>query len=194
VAAASRGGPPLSRGQALAPLAALDAQQHALGIDIVRFECHHFGDAQAGSIGRGERGLVLRSCCRLKQQRDLLDAEHRRQPLRLVAQTRVLIARMLDELDAVTTHQGELAEEILAATAADRDPRRRNAMLRAISLSSRAATLKNLAAAAKTVAQIEAPSAGAVGKKAQATAAAWTAGNDSDWGDDLVPAVRIGLS
>jgi hypothetical protein len=64
-------------------LAALDAQQHALGIDIVRFECHHFGDAQAGPIGRGERGLVLRSCCRLKQQRDLLNAEHRRQPLRL---------------------------------------------------------------------------------------------------------------
>jgi hypothetical protein len=38
-------------------------------------------------------------------------------------------------------------------------------MLRAIGLSSRAATLKNLAAAAKTVAQIEAPSAGTGGKK-----------------------------
>jgi hypothetical protein len=105
----------------------------------------------------------------------------------VVTQTRVLIARMLDELDAVTTHQGELAGEILAATAADRDPRRRDAMLRATSLSSRAATLKTLAAAAKTLAQIEAPSAAAGGKKAQAMAAALTAGKDSDWGDDLEP-------
>ena len=53
----------------------------------------------------------------------------------------------------------------LAATAADRDSRRHDAMLRAIGLSSRAATLKNLAAAAKTLAQIEAPSAGTGGKK-----------------------------
>jgi hypothetical protein len=43
----------------------------------------------------------------------------------------------------------------------------------------------------KTLAQIEAPSAGTGGKKAQAMAAALTAGKDSDWGDDLEPPASI---
>ena len=56
---ASRDDPPLSRGQALAPLAAFDAQQHALGIDIADLERDHFRDAQSGAVGDGERRLVL---------------------------------------------------------------------------------------------------------------------------------------
>jgi hypothetical protein len=80
---ALRGGPPLSRGQALAPLAALDAQQHALGIDIADLERDHFRDAQAGAVGGGERRLVLRRCCRAQQQRHLFDAEYRRYPPRI---------------------------------------------------------------------------------------------------------------
>src|SRR6266446_8918784 len=82
-ATASRGGPPPSRGQALAPLAALDAQQHAFGIDIADLERDNLRDAQPGAVCGGERCLVLRPCCRSKQQRDLLDAEHRRYPPRL---------------------------------------------------------------------------------------------------------------
>jgi hypothetical protein len=78
-----RGGPPLSRGQALAPLAALDAQQHALGIDVADLERDHFRDAQPSTIGSGERRLVLWRCCRAQQQCHLLDAEHRRYPPRI---------------------------------------------------------------------------------------------------------------
>jgi hypothetical protein len=66
-----------------APLAALDPQQHALGIDIADLERDDFGDAQPGAVCGGERRLVLRSRRRLEQQRDLLDAQHGRQPARL---------------------------------------------------------------------------------------------------------------
>ena len=37
----------------LAPLAALNAQQHALGIDIADLERDHFRDAQPGAMGGG---------------------------------------------------------------------------------------------------------------------------------------------
>jgi hypothetical protein len=48
-ATAWRGGPPLSRGQALAALALLDPQQHALGIDIADLERDDLGDPQPGA-------------------------------------------------------------------------------------------------------------------------------------------------
>jgi len=79
----------------LAPLAALDAQQHALGVDIADLEHDDFRDAQPGAprvrllagprtgSGGGERRLVLRRCCRAQQQRHFLDAEHRRYPPRI---------------------------------------------------------------------------------------------------------------
>ena len=67
----------------LAPLAALDAQQHALGIDIADLERDNFGDAQAGAVGGSERRLVLRRCCRAQQEGHFLDAEHRRYPPRI---------------------------------------------------------------------------------------------------------------
>ena len=44
----------------LAALALLDAQQHALGIDVADLERHDFGDAQPGAVGGAERRLVLR--------------------------------------------------------------------------------------------------------------------------------------
>ena len=44
----------------LAPLATLDAQPHALGINIADFERDHFRDAQPSAVGGGKRGLVLR--------------------------------------------------------------------------------------------------------------------------------------
>ena len=67
----------------LAALALLDPQQHALGVDVADLERDHLGDAQTGAVGGGECRLVLRPRCRLEQQRDLLDAQHRRQPARL---------------------------------------------------------------------------------------------------------------
>src|SRR6516165_12326233 len=44
----------------LAALATLDAQQHALGINIADLERDNFRDAQPGAVGGGERRLVLR--------------------------------------------------------------------------------------------------------------------------------------
>lgn len=76
---------------------------------------------------------------------------------------RQLVARMLDELDATTTHAGELEEMIEAETAGDRDGQRRYGMLGAISLAGRAKTLKELVTALKTVNEASAPQ----GKKAQ---------------------------
>ena len=67
----------------LAPLAALDTQQHALGIDIADLERDHLRDAQPGAVSGGERRLVLRRRRRAQQQCHLLDAEHRRYPPRL---------------------------------------------------------------------------------------------------------------
>jgi len=67
----------------LAALAALDAQQHALGIDIADLERDDFRDAQSGAVRGGERRLVLRRRCRVQQQHHLLDAEHRRYPSRV---------------------------------------------------------------------------------------------------------------
>jgi len=55
-----------------------------------------------------------------------------------------LLRRMLDELDTVTSHIGELEELIDDETHDDRDDRRRAAMLKAVSLPVRANTLKLL--------------------------------------------------
>jgi len=75
---------------------------------------------------------------------------------------RGLVARMLDELDATTTHQGRLEEMIEDETSGDREARRRDGMLAAISLTGRAKTLKELATAFKTINEASAPQ----GKKA----------------------------
>jgi hypothetical protein len=78
---------------------------------------------------------------------------------------RGLAGRMLDELDTVTAHHGELEEMI---SVEESDPRRRNALLKAISLPERAMTLKNISQTLKTL--NEAADAG--GKKAQRQARA----------------------
>ncbi len=77
---------------------------------------------------------------------------------------RQLVGRMLDELDATTSYVGELEEMIEDACADDRDSKRRDGMLGAISLGARAKTLKELATALKTVNEASAPQ----GKKAAA--------------------------
>jgi hypothetical protein len=77
---------------------------------------------------------------------------------------RQLVGRMLDELDTTTAHVGELEDMIEDETSDDRDGKRRDAMLSAISLAGRARTLKELATALKTVNEASAPK----GKKAAA--------------------------
>lgn len=77
---------------------------------------------------------------------------------------RALAFRMLDELDIVTSHRGELEDMIIAATADDDDDAMRDAMMKSLSLPSRANTLKTIALALKTLNESSAPQ----GKKAAA--------------------------
>ena len=108
------------------------------------------------------------------------------EPKELIRRGRDLVGRLLDELDSSTTHVGQLEELIMAETEGDRDGRRRAAMLRAVALPTRAAVLKNLAAATRIMSEA------APGKKDEAAEAARTAGAGTEWGDDLAgPDVRL---
>jgi hypothetical protein len=91
----------------------------------------------------------------------------------IVDHARQLVARMLDELDTVTSYQGELEEVIEIATANDENDQRRDAMMKAVSLPARSQIAKNLASALKTINEAGGP---AKGKKAQAQDRAAAAG------------------
>lgn len=86
-------------------------------------------------------------------------------PEQIVGRGHNLIFRLLDELDATTTHAGRLAELIEIH---EKDPRSKAAMLKAIELKGRAEVIKALATAFKTWNESKAPE----GKKAQRQAAA----------------------
>jgi transposase-like protein len=101
----------------------------------------------------------------------------------LVRRGRGVIHRMIDELDATTSHLSEMEQAIEDETADDTNGKRRAAMFNAISLPTRSGAVRNLATALKTLTETT-PGAGA-GKKAAAAEAASTAGADSEWGDDL---------
>lgn len=81
-------------------------------------------------------------------------------PEELPDRARGIAARLLDELDAETTHIGEL--EFLIETE-EADPRRRQALMKALSTGERAKTLKDITAAMKTLTEV----GGAGGKKAE---------------------------
>lgn len=80
-------------------------------------------------------------------------------PADLSEKGKALAGRMMDELDAVTSLHGELEDMICAE---ESDSRRRQSLLRAISLGERAKTLKDISATLKTLSEAAAP----VGKKA----------------------------
>jgi hypothetical protein len=86
---------------------------------------------------------------------------------------RQLVGRMFDELEAITSYEGELEELIGIDTIHDENGQRRDAMLKAISLPARSQIAKNLATALKTINEAGAP---AKGKKAQAQERAAAAG------------------
>jgi hypothetical protein len=86
-------------------------------------------------------------------------------PGQIVGRGHNLIFRLLDELDASTSHAGEI-EELIEAH--EDDPRRKAAMLKAVSLGGRANVVKALATAFKTWNEAKAPE----GKKAQRQASA----------------------
>jgi hypothetical protein len=116
---------------------------------------------------------------------DAIRKAARSDPAELVDDTRDILARLRDELDAVTSYVGELEDLIIDDTADDKDSRRRNAMLKAVSLPTRILAAKNLALALKTLTDA------APGKKEEANnrASEVASGQDDLWGDDLaVPA------
>lgn len=85
-------------------------------------------------------------------------------PTEIADSGRSLLARMLDELDVVTSRRGELEDLIIEATDGDDDDAKRDSLMRAVSLPGRANTLKTLALAFKTMNEASAPQ----GKKAAA--------------------------
>jgi hypothetical protein len=101
------------------------------------------------------------------------DPERAREPGTIADDGRALIARMLDELDVVTSQRGELEDMIIEATDNDDGDARRSAMMKAVSLPERSNTLKTLALALKTLNEAAAPQ----GKKAQAKDRAQEVGN-----------------
>lgn len=96
-----------------------------------------------------------------------VDAEPVR-PEAILDRGRDLVVRMMDELEVTTSYIGEMEEQILASTPGKNDGNRREAMMKAVSLSTRAGTLKNLALAAKTLSDAAVPD----GKKKQRQAGA----------------------
>jgi len=80
-------------------------------------------------------------------------------PQDLADRGRALAGRMMDELDAVTSLHGELEDMICTE---ESDPRRRQALLKALSLGERAKTLKDISLTLKTLNE-----AAPEGKKAQ---------------------------
>lgn len=104
----------------------------------------------------------------------------RTDPKALADDTLDVLNRLLDELDTVTARLGELEDLIVAETEDDKDGRRRNAMLKAVSLPVRILAAKNLSLALKTLQEAR------PGKKKQADEDAKNVGGvGSAWGDDL---------
>ena len=86
-----------------------------------------------------------------------------------------LAHRMLDELDAATCAIGELEELIYTETEDDRDGRRRAALLRATSISTRTTALKTIQQSLDALQILQAKQSGGLkgdGKKAERAAAA----------------------
>lgn len=98
----------------------------------------------------------------------------------VIGRGRNLADRLLDELDAETMHRGEM-ETII--TMSEEDPARRQALLQAVSLPTRAKTLQTLALALKTMGE----TAGATGKKKQKQDAAEAA---TESGGKFAPRAR----
>ncbi|SMH29583.1 terminase [Azospirillum agricola] len=88
-----------------------------------------------------------------------------------VEHAREIAGRMLDELDTVTSHVGELEQLIEIETADDENGRRRAAMMKAISLPARSMTLKTIVQALAVAKEVAGVGTGG-GKKAEAQAKA----------------------
>jgi hypothetical protein len=88
-----------------------------------------------------------------------------------VEHAREIAGRMLDELDTVTSHVGELEQLIEIETEEDENGRRRAAMMKAISLPARSMTLKTIMQALAVAKEVAGVGTGG-GKKEEAKAKA----------------------
>ena len=61
-----------------APLALLDADEHAFGIDIADADLYGFGNAQAGSIAEHQRGAVFEASYMAEEELYFVGAENDR--------------------------------------------------------------------------------------------------------------------
>ena len=77
--------------------------------------------------------------------------EHRRQ----ISAGRALICRLIERLSDSVGQSADLEAEITAATAGESSGRRRDAMLKAVSLPAQAVVAKDLAAALRTIVTLE---------------------------------------
>lgn len=105
-------------------------------------------------------------------------------PEELTDRARGLAARLLDELDTVTANIGTLEDMIETD---ESDPRRRAALMKALSLGERAMTLKNISATMKTLTEAAAPE----GKKAARQESADKASSAGRFGVPAAPGVRL---
>lgn len=124
------------------------ARWYGLSEAAIRKKAKQAGWVRSANPGHIEREPIARL------------SEPATEPADLADKARALAGRMMDELDAVTSLHGELEDMICTE---ESDPRRRQALLKAISLGERAKTLKDLSATMKTVNEASAPE----GKKAQ---------------------------
>lgn len=97
---------------------------------------------------------------------------------------RGIAGRMMDELDAVTSLHGELEEMICSE---ESDMRRRQALLKALSLGERAKTLKDISLTLKTLNEAAAPE----GKKAQRQATAEKSASEGRFAAPTGPRLAI---
>ena len=105
-------------------------------------------------------------------------------PEALSDRARGIAGRLMDELETVTAHVGELEDMICTE---ESDPRRRQALLKAISLGERATTLKNISTTLKTLNESVAP----VGKKQQRQAAAEAASTGGKFAAPSAPKLVV---
>lgn len=106
-------------------------------------------------------------------------------PAQLVRRGRAIIERLLRELEETTEQVGEIEEAIIGETNSDPDIRRRQAMLRAVSLASRSQIAKNLAQAIRALSQWQTPKP--LGKKEQQQRDAEFAAKNSPFGQPQLP-------
>jgi hypothetical protein len=104
-----------------------------------------------------------------------------------VALGKDLALRLLGELDATTTHIGEIEEMIAEATAGDANNRRYVAMMKAVGLPSRSMTLKTIAQALGTLNE----AAVVAGKKATALEAAKEASTSGRFATPPAPKLAV---